>query len=62
MDAALVNSSLVRPGQRDWSLRATAAERGTPQYSLRALLAQRDRTVVSSWAVCLLTYRAAHRS
>ena len=56
MDAALVNSSLVRPGQRDWSLRAIAAERGTPQYSLRALLAQRDRTVVSSWAVCLLTY------
>lgn len=56
MDAALVNSTLVRPGQRDWSLRTIAAEHGTPQYSLRGLLAQRDRTVVKSWAVCLLTF------
>lgn len=56
MDAALVNSTLVRPGQRDWSLRAIAAEHGTPEYSLRALLAQRDRTIVKSWAVCLLTF------
>ena len=59
MDAALVNSSLVRFGDRAWSLRAIAAEHGTLQYSLRDLLSHRDRGRVSTWAACLLVFQGA---
>lgn len=59
MDAALVNSSLVPAGRQDWSLRQIAAAHGTPDYSLRELLSHRDRSRVSTWAVCLLVFTGA---